>query len=51
MGLTREFKEALSCLKGSEGVGFRDLIHGVTDRDVSVFETNIRVIGVVVAAI
>ena len=45
MGLTREFKEALSCLKGSEGVGFRDLIHGVTDRDVSVFETNIRVIG------
>lgn len=45
MGLSREFNEALSSLKGTDGEKFRDLIHGVSDRDVSVFETNIRIIG------
>jgi mannosyl-oligosaccharide alpha-1,2-mannosidase len=49
MGLRAEFDEALRYLK-KPGSAFRDLVQGETDRDVSVFETNIRVLGGLLAA-
>jgi len=44
MGLEEEFARALTYLKDGNSK-FRALVTGTTDRDVSVFETNIRVLG------
>ena len=44
MGLTKEFENALLYLKKPDS-NFRRLIRGERDKDVSVFETNIRVLG------
>jgi len=44
MGLTKEFENALLYLKKPDS-NFRRLIRGETDKDVSVFETNIRILG------
>ena len=49
MGMKKEFAEGLGRLK-AETSGFRALINGEVDRDVSVFETNIRVLGGLLAA-
>lgn len=49
MGMRREFDEALGMLK-APGSAFGALIHGEVDRDVSVFETNIRILGGLLSA-